>query len=325
MDLKRAIQAFFKPIKSCPLFLVLFLTSCDGLVKVVDPDKVPDIASKLVVESYISPQSPTIEVKVTESLPLYGDHKIDPIYIKNAVVILSGESGQVRIPYDDSTSRYVIDSSLFRIESGKIYKITVSDDKRSVKATTRVPDKVVLLKNYRIDTVPGEFEPLLAARLRCSWDDIKGEANYYSMRGYAITESTELNYDYQTKKWKAGPRTVFTLLYDFIKDIIILSDKNQDGLTLTAPQSIIPLPFDHSGKVTDSDGNEYIIDSDPRIKQIHVEILHLNESYYKFYQTLRDSDNRGNPFAEPLLIYNNIEGGLGCFGAYTAGITELTF
>jgi len=26
-----------------------------------------------------------------------------------------------------------------------------------------------------------------------------------------------------------------------------------------------------------------------------------------------------NPFVEPALIYTNLEGGLGCFGAYNAG------
>jgi hypothetical protein len=319
-------QIFQHHTKCCTMLFLLFLASCDGLVEIVDKEKIPDIASKLVVESYISPQSPTIEVKVTESLPLYGEFKIDPVYIKNAVVILSGESGQqVTIPYDDSTSRYVIDSSAFRVESGKTYRLTVSDENRHVTAQTRVPDKVAILKSYRIDTVPGEFKPLQAARLRCSWDDIRGEDNFYSVRGYGITLETSVVTDPKTGVSNTYQQTSFHTLYDFLKDIIILSDKNQDGLTLTAPQSIIPLGMQYSGIGINENGDTTQFSTESKIQELHIEILNLNESYYRFYQTLRDSDDRGNPFAEPLLIYNNIEGGLGCFGAYTTGISKVTF
>ncbi|WAC12994.1 DUF4249 domain-containing protein [Dyadobacter pollutisoli] len=319
------IQFLLKQAPNYLLMFVVLLTSCDSLVGIVDQDKLPEIQSKLVVESYISPQSPTIEVKVTESLPLYGEDKIDPVYIKNAVVTISGEAGRLTIPYNDSTLSYLIDSSAFGIESGKTYELTVSDERRSVKARTRVPDKIVLLKSYRIDTVPGEFDPLLAARVRFSWDDIKGETNFYSMRGYATTEETTFIYDPVTLKSSLGRQQRQTPFYDYLKEIVIFSDINQDGITLTSPESTFSLPMDYKGTYIGSDGKEYPIDTDPKIAEIHVEILHLNESYYKFYQTLRDSDHKNNPFAEPLLIYNNIEGGLGCFGAYTVGINKITF
>lgn len=39
--------------------------------------------------------------------------------------------------------------------------------------------------------------------------------------------------------------------------------------------------------------------------------------YFKYNQTLnKEISNRDNPFAEPTIVYNNIQNGVGIFGGY---------
>lgn len=46
-------------------------------------------------------------------------------------------------------------------------------------------------------------------------------------------------------------------------------------------------------------------------------LLHVDENYYRYHDSiLRQSESEGNPFAEPVPIPTNINGGLGCFGGY---------
>jgi hypothetical protein len=138
------------------LFFAALFCSCDSMVNDLDEDKLPKVTSKLVVECYLSPQSREIEVIVTESQPLFGPSYYEATYIRNARVVLSGEAGQITIPFQDSTNRYVIKAGPFKIEPGKKYTLEVSDGNRQVKASCTVPATSVKIKNYVIEALsPG--------------------------------------------------------------------------------------------------------------------------------------------------------------------------
>ena len=47
---------------------------------------------------------------------------------------------------------------------------------------------------------------------------------------------------------------------------------------------------------------------------------HCSQSYYNFYKSLKNYSGVGISFpppAEPTIMYTNVNGGFGCFGAYT--------
>jgi hypothetical protein len=50
-----------------------------------------------------------------------------------------------------------------------------------------------------------------------------------------------------------------------------------------------------------------------------MELYNADEHYYRYHRSLTERHDYTNPFTEPYLIYSNIEGGLGCFGAYNLG------
>ncbi len=51
--------------------------------------------------------------------------------------------------------------------------------------------------------------------------------------------------------------------------------------------------------------------------EVHITLGHMSEDLY-YYQvsTNLQTSTEGNPFAEPAIVYENVEGGLGIFGAY---------
>jgi hypothetical protein len=51
--------------------------------------------------------------------------------------------------------------------------------------------------------------------------------------------------------------------------------------------------------------------------RVVMQLLSTEPLYYRYTDAvIRQRENRNNPFAEPVLIPTNIQGGLGCFAAY---------
>jgi len=300
------------------LFCFVLLSSCESMLSDLDEDKLPKIDSKLVVECYISPQSDEIKVIVTEPQRLFGPANFEPIYIKNASVIISGEAGQITIPYKDSLNNYVIKASEFKIEAGKKYSLLVSDGKRTVKASCRVPGSAAVVKNYTIQPMkepryPGDS----SVNVKMSWEDIKGEPNYYALRGYAEIEQKDLAFTSAVEEVKiTAHRTKRVFNFDY--EDFLYTDTNIDGVTFNSPVYNVSL-YQGSIRYTDKEGKPQTAPTDPILKEVYFEILNMDENYFKFCKTISNNRNSDNPFVEPALIYTNIVGGLGCFGAYNAG------
>jgi hypothetical protein len=98
----------------------------------------------------------------------------------------------------------------------------------------------------------------------------------------------------------------------------LYTDTNIDGITFNSPVFNVSL---YKGTINyiDKDDKLQIIPTDPILREVFFEVLNMDENYYKFCKTIRDNENSDNPFVEPALVFSNIEGGLGCFGAYNAG------
>jgi hypothetical protein len=59
-------------------------------------------------------------------------------------------------------------------------------------------------------------------------------------------------------------------------------------------------------------------------KNSRVVLFNVSEEYYKYFTTknLQDYTN-GDPFAQPVQVYTNVENGLGIFAGYSASVVEL--
>jgi len=300
------------------LIFIAGLCACDTLVTEIPQKDLPGTTSKLVVQSFISPQAATVYVVVTESIPLFGESNSSNSIIKNAVVKISGGGREMTLPYDSASQLYSIEKVRFPIVASETYKLSVSDGVRSVEATCTVPANQVTIKSYRIDTAfitRRSGRPDTAITVNAMWQDIQGEKNFYRVRAsmdveYSILEGTSPE-NFQEKRVRSrlsfnwdddGGRSEFQ------------NDANIDGTLFTSPlgRSFLPPTLLY----TSVDGSRYYAKQKPKLIAVVIEVNNANESYYEYHKSLNLNDQSDNPFSEPALVFNNINGGLGCFAAY---------
>jgi hypothetical protein len=303
------------------LIFLIFITglcACDTLVTEIPQKDLPGITSKLVVQSFISPQAATIYVVVTESIPLFGESNSSNSVIKNAIVKISGGGKEATLPYDSASQLYSIERAKFPINPSQTYQLSVSDATRSVQATCTVPTSQVSIKSYRIDTAfitRRSGRPDTAITVNAVWQDIPGEKNFYRVRAsmdveYSILEGTSPE-NFQEKRVRS--RLSFNWDDDSGRSEF-QNDVNIDGTLFTSPlgRSFLPSTLLY----TSVDGIRYYAKQKPKLIAVVIEVNNANESYYEYHKSLNLNDQSDNPFSEPALVFNNINGGLGCFAAY---------
>ncbi|MCF2489876.1 DUF4249 domain-containing protein [Dyadobacter sp. CY347] len=314
MRIINAIKYIHTPVSILLLMCIGLLFSCESLVNDLDQDKLPKVEAKLVISCYISPQSPRFEAIITESQPLFGPATYDPIIVENAEVILSDDVSQVRLLFDDSLSTYLADKSALKIVAGKTYTLTVNDGKRFVKAKCTVPVNRVKVMELSVDKEWVGYETDSTAWFNFSWEDVKGESNYYALRGSYIQEQTLPRADPETGKIAPFRYSSITEMIAFERGVY--NDVNLDGIKFISPRTGAHIPSNKTITYQDETGADKSLEINPLVKDVRIEVMCIDEHYYKFRRSLEN--NNDNPFVEPTLVYTNVEGGLGCFASFNA-------
>lgn len=304
------------------LFLTLFLAACESLVTDVDQGDLPQVESKLVVQSFISPQAARINVVVTESVPLFAEPDLKGGVIPNAIVRLSDGAREIVIPFDTTNQLYSVDKGALPILPGKTYNLSVTNGIRSVKATCTVPAIAVVPSTYKIDTSysGSSYGQDTSLTVKFAWKDLVGQTNYYRVRAsldleYSLPEELSSVPGQFTEK---RVRNRFNFNWD---DTIgrndFQSDANLDGADFDTPIGRVKLPRPLS--YSSSNGTVYTSYPKSKIVSVTMEVYNTDEHYFKYHRSVQTRGDSDNPFVEPSLIYTNIEGGLGCFGSYNSG------
>lgn len=284
------------------------LLSCESLIKEIDPSFLPETDSKLVVACFISPQDTVLAAKVTETKLLIGTTGDIREDITNATVNLSDGSKSIRLIYSPKLGYYRALPSELPILVGKTYTITVNTpDGRQVNASTTVPNNIAL-KEVKIDSTKVNDFPQgnsvinTEYDVKVIWQDKAGESNYYR----AISEFIFLYriVDSINKK-------VINVPVSAIVDLRTIDDKDTDGQLLSLNRTYLPTNI--GGNIQGQDSN-----LKTKLDKIKVGLFQTDIHYYNYHTSLRRQRENNNPFAEPVLLYTNINGGFGCFGAYNA-------
>jgi hypothetical protein len=300
------------------LLMICLLGACDTLVTEISREDLPNTTSRLVVQSFISPQAARIYVVVTESIPLFGESSSSNAVIKDAIVKISGGGREAILPYDSASQLYSIERAQLPVIPSETYKLSVSDKTRSVNATCTVPANQVNIKSYRIDTAyitRRSGRPDTALIINAAWQDIPGERNFYRIRAnmdieYSILEGTGPE-NFEEKRVRN--RLSFSWDDDSGRSDF-QNDMNLDGASFTSPlgRSFLPSTLLY----TSVDGIRYYARQKPKLIALFIEVNNAEESYYEYHKSLKLNGQSDNPFSEPALVFNNINGGLGCFAAY---------
>lgn len=272
---------------TCYLLLLLFISSCEKEANI----DIPKQPRKLVVTSFISPQDSQLTVSVTLSTPLF---ETDPDnnafdYVTDATVSMSdGITTQV-FTYNASLQLYTLPASQLPIVAGKTYHLKIATpDGKYAEAHCIVP-------------VPGNQTPVLSAldsaELRSGATEYRFKINYTDQPG--ITNFYRLGAQVKTVNGQNFSAVAGNDPTNILQGSVLDDDTKQSGAEIIHR-------FTH-------EFYDYLSSPD----SLHIDLLITDEPYYRFHSTLLSHlQAKNNPFAEPVLIYTNINGGLGCFAAY---------
>jgi hypothetical protein len=318
-------------------FLAIFLTSCDSLVTNLDPDDIPNTEAKLVIGCFLSPDDDFIRVKVLTTVPVFGQINLETtrgigevvtvdsmkVYkpanedITNAIVKLSTDNQQVTLQFDKTQGVYRTASKDFRIEAGKTYKLNVeAPDGRKVSAECTVPEPIVV-SSVKLDSIIARGSILkgtdmvdaqgFAKTVDANWQDPVGRKNFYEVSGFyeytnLFEERNEVKIINQTNLITFGNQGGRGFFID---------DTGLDGEQLTQKKGVY-IPFGSIG-FNNRDGSRKWLSS--TVTRAVINLAHVDENYSKYRLSVYAARSQ-NFFTEPSLIYSNIKGGFGCFGAF---------
>ncbi|WP_080053884.1 DUF4249 domain-containing protein [Spirosoma aerolatum] len=275
------------------LFLSIALFSCNSMREEVVPQELSSQSTKLVVDCFISPQDSLLTAKVSRSRPILDDQSAKTVDISNATVLLSDGSNSVKLVYNAQQGIYSIKAQKLVIREGGTYTLTVSTpDGKQVLATTTVP-KAVALKSIQIDSSLQAGAVQKDFRLIGNWQ--AGADTYFRVKGSfrGIRYGAPVNASYESPQI-----------------IPFLMATNSLGLVECPAKAASLLA---SASLGDGSFKKLY-----RSTQITMNLLHVDAAYYAYHVRLdQQLQANSNPFAEPVTIPTNIQGGLGCFGSYS--------
>lgn len=257
------------------IFLVILFNSCTKDADV----KLPVVDSKLVINSFISPQDTIVKVEVTLSQPLYNNSNSGQYFnVTNATVQINDGITTKTLVYNSIENYYSINVSQFPILVGATYHLTVATpDGKNINASTSIPaDNSTLTFLSHIINNPNQQDTYA---IETKWTDSPGNEDYY-----------RISY-YDKQFYQGNIDTSYSLLFSGN-----LSDKGNDGGTFSQNFEV------YKSNSTGSTGEIYL--------------NHATKEYYLYHTKLIDASNSGGPFSEPVQMYSNINGGYGIFAGF---------
>jgi hypothetical protein len=245
--------------------------------------------NQVVLQSFISPQDSWVVVRLRRTQPAVGRRLSgDELKVKDATVTIVEGNQTVTLPYDVKSDRYQVQASVFPIVAGKNYTINVSTVSGSkLSAQTTVPlSAQIAISSYSLKVKSKEFGGEYTS-LMYKWFDAAGVENYYKTLAYRVAVGS-----LQLQKVEFNNNKLLDAY---------LADANSDGQELTSNELISP---------------NYLSNNISGPYKLYLSLLVLDKNYYLFQRSLlRQNSSDDNPFAEPALIFSNVQGGLGIFAS----------
>jgi hypothetical protein len=252
---------------------------------------------QLVIQGFICPQDTLIQVAISINKVL-GETQTNAYRpLNDAKVMLTEGSNKSailnlmkpnKIDSLNNWSRYGVSAKKFSIESGKTYKITVSyNNLPDARAECTIPSKQIDEKNVVLDIKTELYNGENYKTFNVSWKDFDDTQNYYSWNVIS-----NLNFDQDGKSVWNGYRYSTYYQSDAYHNGMMLSGENRN--------SIIGSNRKYTNK-----------------SYIEIYLCHTDKTYYDYnISIIRQQQNKGSAFPEPIALRGNIEGGLGVFAGY---------
>jgi len=270
------------------LFYSCLIILCFSCEKYIDME-IPDKGRKIVANCFLS-DTGNVTITLHKSRFILDNSNFD--IITGADILLYEDGILVNTLTEDSPGIYI--SNGYIPISGKNYSIKVSKGTDEVTASTILPSPVpfVFVDTSRIQS---EYYEYLRIKIRIT--DPPGVENYYMIGFEMPPKDSELEYSY-----------VYPL--NFVTDEPFI-ESYTDGYGLFSD-----VLFRGQSQVMSFDFDTYNFFNDTNT--VYIKLRSISKDMYMYLLTLEAQRNASfSPFAEPVMVYNNILEGYGIFAGYT--------
>jgi len=274
--------------------IAFFFNSCEKEIPLDDQEKAP----RIVINGIFSAND-TMRIHISESRNILYEGELPNI--TNADAKLLDANGNVIGTFLHEGDGYYVMTEVIP-QVGSVYGITVAATGfTSVSASSYTPE---VLSSVQIDTLrTGE-----TMKYEIIFQDDPNEINYYSL------SLKKLYYYYDS--W-TGDTVLYEDNYFCTNEVIVqsgYSDVNGDicGMAMLFSDATF------NGQNYSFSCSNYISVWEDTCRMVAT-LSSVSEDYYKYNVTLaKYEQTQGDPFAQPVQVYSNIENGFGIFGGYSS-------
>lgn len=269
-----------KIIQGILLIIIALNYGCETDANVV----VPAVERKLVVGGFLSPEENEHQISLTQTDPLFSTDS--PISLANVKLTISSDSFNYSPTFDFISGTFQFNNNQFKIENDKKYHIKiVTEEGKIVESDMRtLSNQMPLVTDLEltVDTIYIDWiYPEIQYSLKITWNDLVGEQNYYRIIANRLLK------DFDTNDTIIEPLSYYN-------EYVLKDDKGKDGQVFSANFN-----YKESGATNSPIGFEIIL-------------MKVDVNYYNYHKTLNNYSS-GDPFAEPVILFSNIQNGLGVF------------
>ncbi|MEN8192703.1 MAG: DUF4249 domain-containing protein [Bacteroidota bacterium] len=269
---------------------VVVTYSCETIVNVDLPEHDP-----LIVVNSIGNPSNDWEMDVSLSKGLLEETEIQTV--ENAIIEIT-EDGIIMPEFIFKNNKYTAPN--FKPKPNALYELQVDVDGYETVTSNCIIVEPVIIENVTTEEKQGEYEKILDITI--TFTDHPNQENYYSIS--MIDSKGNYPVWFSSNDILLGRKK--GLMEDdntFEGDLALFDDLILDGKSYSLKISV-----------------DYY---DPSTSFIVV-LSTLNKDYYKYLQTSKAQfEDKDNPFAEAVIIHNNIKKGLGIFAGYSSSKYEI--
>jgi Domain of unknown function (DUF4249) len=300
----------------------LLFFSCYSTTEVDLPNENPFIVVNAV--NFQPDSTWLIELSKSESYSKNNDFQ----FINNALVFIKDENGtEIQLEQTNINGR-IFYTSAQKPEAGKQYQLNtfvpgfpeisaISSIPPPIQIESIVIDSTLLREAYDYYSKNGNYGTYEGERINCQiiFSDPHNTRNYYQANLYRETEDSYTDLNGNVVKNFSFFEYYFRLDKDGGIDAMFTDDEKFNGL-LYSWSAYLPIEAFYDFKVSSN--------TDYKLK-LHFTLRHLSEEYYQYkksleLQEIRDSD----PFAQPVIVHNNIENGVGFFAGFSQSVFTVT-
>lgn len=270
-----------------PLLLLIFgFISCEKDSNI----DVPVVQPELVSACFLSPTADGTSMHLSWSAPIFKTTVHEMPLENNADVYISDGTNKYKVTYDNMKGYYYIPKSILEIKEGKKYSLSVHADKsKDLFAETIIPQKPVF--------------------------DISFQATDSLHDPYAPSSSYEYTYFVKLNITNPEPEAYYRIS---VTALIVSENGGHIERMYPAGGENRIIRGDYSGVLI---LKKYGY-TEERVKKIYVNLHKVDETYYRYHHALENYTGE-DFFAEPTLIYSNVENGLGVFCSYNNKVASV--